>query len=69
MHDGYVTPHTERFQKGQIVRITDGPLAGLDAIFVKELKEQHRVLLLLRALGLNAKILMDVNQLGLQQAL
>ena len=69
MDDGYVTPSTERFHKGQVVRITDGPLAGLEAVFVKELKEQHRVLLLLRALGLNAKLLMDVNQLGLQEAL
>jgi transcriptional antiterminator RfaH len=69
MNDGYVTPNTERLQKGQIVHITDGPLAGLDAIFVKELKEQQRVLLLLRALGVNAKVLMDVNHLGLQEAL
>src|SRR5690242_9553200 len=69
MDDGYVTPNADRFRKGQVVRITDGPLAGLEAIFVKELKEQHRVLLLLRALGLNAKLLMDVNHLGLQEAL
>jgi transcriptional antiterminator RfaH len=69
MHDGYVTPHSERFQKGQIVRITDGPLIGLEAIFVKELKEQHRVLLLLRALGLNAKLVIDADYLGLQAAL
>ena len=68
MKDGYVTPKPEPFCQGQIVHITGGPLAGLEAVFVKELKEQHRVLLLLRALGLNAKITMDVGHLGLSRA-
>jgi transcriptional antiterminator RfaH len=68
MEDGYVIPQTERFQEGQIVHITGGPLAGLEAVFVKELKEQQRVLLLLRALGLNAKITMDIGHLSLPQA-
>ena len=69
MNDGYVIPSTERFHQGQIVHITGGPLAGLEAVFVKELKEQHRVLLLLRALGLNAKLMMDIGHVSLQQAL
>ena len=69
MNDGYVIPSTERFHQGQIVHITGGPLAGLEAVFVKELKEQHRVLLLLRALGLNAKLMMDIGRVSLQQAL
>jgi transcriptional antiterminator RfaH len=69
MNDGYVTPRTEQFHKGQIVHITGGPLAGLEAVFVKELKEQHRVLLLLQALGFNAKLMIDIDHLSLQQAL
>lgn len=69
MEDGYVTPKAERFQQGQIVHITGGPLAGLEAVFVKELKEQHRVILLLRALGLHAKLMMDADCLSLLQAL
>ena len=69
MNDGYVTPNTERFHQGQIVHITGGPLAGLEAVFVKEIKEKDRVLLLLRALGLNAKLMIDIGHLGLQQAL
>lgn len=69
MEDGYVTPKLECFQEGQIVQITGGPLAGLQAVFVKELKAQQRVLLLLRALGLHAKLEMDVDCVTLQQAL
>ena len=69
MNDGYVTPNTERFHQGQIVHITGGPLAGLEAVFVKEIKEKDRVLLLLRALGLNAKLMMDIGHLSLQQVL
>lgn len=69
MVDGYITPVAERFERGQIVHITGGPLAGLEAVFVKELKEQHRVMLLLRALGLSATLTMDRGCLGLPQAL
>jgi len=67
--DGYVTPVSERFHEGQVVHITGGPLAGLEAVFVKDLKEQHRVMLLLRALGLSATLTMDRDYLSLPQAL
>ncbi|MGH7183075.1 MAG: transcription termination/antitermination NusG family protein, partial [Nitrospiraceae bacterium] len=30
LEGGYVTPPTERFEKGQIVQISGGPLAGLE---------------------------------------
>jgi len=69
MVDGYITPTCERFHHGQIVQITGGPLVGLEAVFVKELKEQHRVMLLLRALGLSATLTMDRDCLSLAQAL
>ena len=69
LEDGYVTPPTERFQKGQIVQINGGPLAGLEAVFVREMTDQHRVLLLLKTLGLYAKLTMDTDQVILPQAL
>ena len=65
MEDGYVTPKAEHFQQGQLVHITGGPLAGLEAVFVREIKEKDRVLLLLRALGLHAKLMMNVDCLSL----
>jgi transcriptional antiterminator RfaH len=69
MTDGYIVSETERFRRGQVVQIAGGPLAGLEAVFIKELKDQHRVLLLLRTLGLHAKLTMDIDDLRLSQAL
>jgi len=69
MEEGYIIPQSERFQKGQIVYINDGPFAGLEAVFVREMKEQDRVLLLLRALGFNARITLGIDQVSLPQAL
>ena len=69
LEDGYVIPKTERFQKGQIVQIKGGPLTGLEAVFIREMTDQHRVLLFLKALGLHAKLTMDSDQISLPQAL
>ena len=69
LEDGYVTPKTERFQKGQIVQIKGGPLTGLEAVFIREMTDQHRVLLLLKTLGIQAKLTMDIDQVILPQAL
>jgi transcriptional antiterminator RfaH len=67
--NGYVTPHPERFKMGQIVHIKGGPLTGLEAVFVREMPARSRVLLLLNAMGLHAKLTMDIDQVSLSQAL
>ena len=59
----------ESFQKGQIVQIKGGPLAGVEAVFLWEMTEQHRVLLLLKTLGLHTKLIVDINQVCLPEAL
>ena len=69
LEDGYVIPQTKRFEKGQIVQIKGGPLAGLEAVFISEMTDQHRVLLFLKTLGLQAKLTMDIDQIVLPQAL
>ena len=69
LEDGYVTPQAECFQKGQIVQIKGGPLTGLEAVFIREMTDQHRVLLLLKTLGLHAKLTIDNDQVTLHQAL
>ena len=69
VEDGYITPQSDRFNQGQVVYIKGGPLSGLEAVFVRELKEQHRVLLLLRALGLHARLTVDATQVSLSRAL
>lgn len=69
LRDGCVVPETKSFQEGQIVQIKGGPLAGIEAVFVRELTQQHRVCLLLQTLGLSAKLTMDLDQVSLSQTL
>ena len=54
---------------GQIVHIKGGPLAGLEAVFMREMTDRNRVLLLLNTLGFHAKLTMDIDQVSLPQAL
>jgi transcriptional antiterminator RfaH len=61
--NGYVIPQTERFQQGQSVRIKSGPFEGLEAVFIREMSQQDRVLLLLNTLGLQAKLSMEKSQI------
>ena len=69
LNNGYVTLMPVRPMHGQVVRIKGGPLAGLEAVFVREMKERDRVLLLLNTLGLNAKLTLNMDQVSLPQAL
>jgi transcriptional antiterminator RfaH len=69
LEDGCVIPQARCFQKGQIVQIKGGPLGGLETVFVREMTEQHRVLLLLKMLGLHAKLTVDIDRVSLPQVL
>jgi len=69
LNNGYVTPHSEHFKMGQILRINGGPLTGLEAVFMREMTDRNRVLLLLNTLGLHAKVTMDIDQVSLPKAL
>jgi transcriptional antiterminator RfaH len=69
LNDGYVTPHSEHFKMGQILHIKGGPLAGFQAVFIREMTDRNRVLLLLNTLGLHAKLTMDIDQVSLPKAL
>jgi len=69
LNDGYVTLMPVRPVHGQVVQIKGGPLAGLQAVFMREMTNRNRVLLLLNTLGLHAKVTMDIDQVSLPQAL
>jgi transcriptional antiterminator RfaH len=69
LNDGYVTPQSERFKMGQIVHIKGGLLTGLEAVFMREMTDRNRVLLLLNTLGFHAKLTIDIDQVSLPQAL
>ena len=69
LNDGYVTPHSEHFKMGQVLHIKGGPLTGFEAVFVREMTDRNRVLLLLNTLGLHAKLTLNMEQVSLPQAL
>jgi transcriptional antiterminator RfaH len=69
LNNGYVTLMPVRLVHGQVVHINGGPLAGLEAVFVREMTDRNRVLLLLNTLGLHAKLNMSINQVSLPQVL
>lgn len=48
-----------RFSPGQVVRIQDGPLCGLEAIFEKRLDGTSRAVLLLKAISFQARVIVD----------
>lgn len=66
---GYVTLMPVRPMQGQIVHIKGGPLAGLEAVFIRDMADRNRVLLLLNALGFHAKLTLNIDQVRLPQAL
>lgn len=48
---------------GQLVQIQDGPFVGLEAVFMREISGHHRAMVLLRTLALQAKVVLQINQL------
>jgi transcriptional antiterminator RfaH len=65
LENGYLTPDPKHFKRGQILHINGGPLAGLEAVFVREMTDRNRVLVLLNTLGLHAKLNISINQVSL----
>jgi len=68
LEDGYAQITSPSFQEGQVVQIATGPLAGLEVVFVREMKKQQRVCVLLNMLGLQTKMTMRIDQISLPQA-
>ena len=52
------------FTAGQSVRIHDGPLEGLEAIFEREMSGQQRVVLLLQAIAPHWRVIVPVEQVA-----
>jgi transcriptional antiterminator RfaH len=50
---------SQAFQSGDVVRITEGPLAGLQGIFLEEKNVTERVILLLNSIASQAKVDID----------
>ena len=64
LEDGFVRLSPPALRPGQAVRIEEGPLRGLDAVFERELTGRQRVVLLLRALAYDARVVVAAEQIA-----
>ena len=53
----------QRFEEGEKVRLLSGPLAGLEAVFVRHLNARDRVVVLLRFLGQENQVEIDISKI------
>lgn len=60
----HVLQDLKPLNSGQLVQITDGPLVGLDAVFVREMPGRQRAMVLLHTLALQAKAEVDIDKLS-----
>jgi transcriptional antiterminator RfaH len=61
--NGYVTIPEAAFTPGQVVRIQEGPLRGMEAVFERQIPEYQRAVLLLRAISYQAKVVVDLEDI------
>jgi len=61
--EGFFATSESHFMPGQVVRIQEGPLRGLEAIFEKQMTGPQRAVLLLRALSYQARVVMDLGDI------
>ncbi len=54
----------KQLRNGQIVRIKDGPLVGLDAVFVRNMPGRQRAMVLLHRLALHARAEVEIDKLS-----
>ena len=62
LDDGSVSP-VKPFKTGQIVKIQNGPLHGMEAIFERHTSPYQRAVLLLRAISFRAKLIVDLEDI------
>lgn len=54
---------TEHFDEGEYVRLRSGPLAGMEAVFVRHLPARDRAVILLKFLGQENEIDIDISKI------
>ena len=62
--NGVIELSEDRFSPGQIVRIQDGPLCGLEAVFERKLDGTSRVVLLLKAISFQSRVILESQRIA-----
>ena len=62
LRDGCLTLPAPALTPGEVVRIQAGPLQGLEAVFEREMSDHQRVVLLLRTLTYQARVIVPFEQ-------
>ncbi|UVT16951.1 MAG: hypothetical protein H8K04_05195 [Nitrospira sp.] len=60
----FVREEAKELRNGQLVQIMDGPLIGFEAVFVRKMPGRQRAIVLLHALALRARAVVDIGQLS-----
>ena len=56
------------FHAGHLIQIKDGPLMGLEAVFMREMPGHQRAMVLLHTLSLQARVVLGVDQIATSSA-
>lgn len=60
LQDGVVELKAPSFTRGEVVRIKEGPLCGLEAVFEREMIGQQRAMLLMKTLTCQVRVILDL---------
>lgn len=60
LQDGVVDLKVPNFNRGDVVRIREGPLCGLEAVFEQEMIGQQRAMLLMKTLTCQVRVILDL---------
>jgi transcriptional antiterminator RfaH len=64
LNDGCLVLPEPLFEHGQVVRIQSGPLQGLEAVFERQMSDQQRAVLLLKALAYQVRLVVPLRQVS-----
>jgi len=64
LQDGVVDLKTPAFTRGDVVRIKEGPLCGIEAVFEKEMIGQQRAMLLMKTLTCQVRVTLDLKSIA-----
>ena len=64
IHNGHMMLQPPSFTAGQVLRIEDSPLRGFEAVFQRELTGSQRVILLLRTVAYQTRVIIARNHVA-----